>query len=64
MKSGNLLPVLEEDGELVFVRASRTGFEPLKKYKVGESDTWTQPVIAGDRIFVKDVTTLTLWSLK
>jgi outer membrane protein assembly factor BamB len=64
LKSGNLLAVLEDDGELLFVRASKAGFEPLKKYKVAESDTWTQPVLAGNRIFVKDVSILTLWTLK
>lgn len=64
MKSGSLLTVLEEDGELMFVRASRTGFEPLKKYKVADSDTWTQPVLMGERIYVKDVSTLTLWTLR
>lgn len=64
MKSGTLLLVLEDDGELVAVRASRAGFEPLKRYKVAETDTWTQPVIAGDRIYVKDVSSLALWTLK
>ncbi len=62
-RAGNVLFSLENDGELVVLRASQTGFEPLRRYKVADSDTWTQPSISGNRIFVKDVSTLTLWTL-
>ena len=27
------------------------------------SSTWAQPAIAGDRFYVKDVSTLALWTL-
>jgi len=62
-RAGDVLFSLEQDGELVVLRASRTGFEPLRRYKVAEAETWTQPAISGNRIFVKDVSTLTLWTL-
>ncbi len=62
-RAGDVLFSLEEDGELVILRASLTGFEPLRRYKVAEAETWTQPAISGNRIFVKDVSTLTLWTL-
>jgi outer membrane protein assembly factor BamB len=61
-KAGDLIFSLEDDGELVVARANRTTFEPLKRYKLAEAETWTQPVISGDRIFVKDVSTLSLWT--
>jgi hypothetical protein len=35
----------------------------LKRYKVADSATWAQPLITGNRIFVKDVSTLTLWTV-
>jgi outer membrane protein assembly factor BamB len=63
-RAGDLFFSLEDDGELVVARAGRTPFEPLRRYKVAESDTWTQPVISGDRVFVKDVSSLALWTLK
>jgi outer membrane protein assembly factor BamB len=62
-KAGNVVFSLENDGELVVLRASQTGFEPLRRYKVAEAETWAQPAISGNRIFVKDVSTLTLWTL-
>ena len=62
-RAGDVLFSLEQDGELVVLRASQTAFEPLRRYKVAEAETWTQPAISGNRIFVKDVSTLTLWTL-
>ncbi len=64
LKAGDLVFSLESDGELVIFRPGRPGqpaFEPLRRYKVADTDTWTQPVISGNRIFVKDVSTLALW---
>ena len=52
---------LENDSELV-VSASRTGLEELRRYKVADAE----PGAAGDlrhRIFVKDVSALSLWTL-
>jgi len=45
-------------------RGSQSGFEPVKRYTVADSATWAQPAISGDRVFVKDVTSLALWTLK
>ena len=61
--AGDLIFSLEDDGELVVVRNSPTAFEPLQRYKVADTQTWTQPAISGNRIFVKDVSSLTLWTL-
>ena len=43
-------------------RSSKTAFEPCTRYKVADSATWTQAAYSGNRIFVKDVSTLTLWT--
>ena len=62
-RAGEVLFSLQEDGELVILRASQTGFEPLRRYTVAEAATWAHPAISGNRIFVKDVSTLTLWTV-
>ena len=54
---------LKDDAELIVARSSRNGFEPFKRYTVADSATWAQPSISGNRIFIKDVTTLTLWTM-
>ncbi|PYS48543.1 MAG: hypothetical protein DMG13_25340 [Acidobacteria bacterium] len=64
VKAGDLLFLLNDDAELIVVRSNRTRFEPLKRYTVADSSTWAQPTISGNRIFVKNVTSLTLWALE
>jgi outer membrane protein assembly factor BamB len=64
VKADDLLFVLNDDAELIVARSSRTGFEPLTRYSVASSATWAQPAISGTRIFVKDVSSLALWSLQ
>jgi len=60
--AGPLVLSLENDGELVVLRASQTAFELVKRYKLSTAETWTQGVYAGNRIFVKDVTALAMWT--
>ncbi len=60
VRAGETIFSLEDDAELVVVRHSRTAFEPIERYKISDGETWTQPTISGNRIFVKDVSTLTL----
>jgi len=61
-RAGDVLFSLESDGELVVARTSPTAFEPIRRYTVATSETWAQPAISGNRVFVKDVTSLTLWT--
>ena len=63
IKAGGLLFLLNDSAELIVARASQTAFEPLKRYTVAESATWAQPTLSGKRIFVKDVNSLTLWTV-
>ena len=62
VKSGDLLLLLNDDAELIVAKASRSGFEPIVRYKVADSATWAQPAISGNRIFVKDVASVSLWT--
>ena len=62
VRAGDTIFSLEDDAELVVVRHSRTGFEPLGRYEVANSPTWAQPALSTNRLFVKDVASLTLWT--
>ena len=62
--AGDTIFSLEDDAELVVVQNSRTGFKPLKRYEVATSETWAQPTISGNRLFIKDVSSLTLWTFE
>ena len=62
-RSGRTIFSLEDDSELVVIRLNRDRFDPVARFRVADSDTWTQPVVSGNRIFVKDVSSLTLWTI-
>ena len=53
VKAGELLLLLNDDAELIVASASRRGFEPVVRYTVGDSATWAQPAISGQRLFIK-----------
>jgi len=63
VKSEDLLVLLNDDAELIVAKGSPLGFEPIVRYSVAGSATWAQPTLSGRRIFVKDVTSLTLWTV-
>ena len=63
VRAGDLWFALETDAELVVARANPKQFEILKRYTVADSSTWAQPVLSGERVFVKDVSTISLWTL-
>ena len=62
VRAGTLLFALEDDAEFVVARADAAKFEPLKRYTVAQSATWAQPVISGNRVFVRDVNSVSLWT--
>ena len=62
-RAGDIFFSLEEDGELVIFTRTGSTFAVTKRYQVADSETWAAPVISGNRVFVKDVSTLTLWTL-
>jgi outer membrane protein assembly factor BamB len=63
VKADRLLFLLNDDAELIVATSSRTGFEPVVRYAVATSATWAQPAVSGNRVFVKDVSSITLWTL-
>ena len=64
VRAGNLVFSLEDDAELVVFEASRAGLEEIRRYEVADSETWAQPTVAGDRIYVKDVSRLYRWDIR
>ena len=62
LRVGDMIFSLEDDAELVVFGSSRSEFEPLERYQVATSATWAQPTLRGNRLYVKDVSSLTLWT--
>jgi outer membrane protein assembly factor BamB len=63
VRAGSFVMSLEDDAELMVGRVSGSQLQEVKRYTVADAATWTAPVISGNRIFVKDLSTLTLWTV-
>jgi outer membrane protein assembly factor BamB len=61
--AGDLLFILKDDAELLIARSGAKGLETVKTYAVADSATWSAPAVSGRRLFVKDVASLTLWTM-
>ena len=62
-RAGDLLFALKDDAELIVARVGPKGFETVRTYTVADSATWAEPTISGNRVFVKDVSSLALWTV-
>jgi outer membrane protein assembly factor BamB len=54
---------LVNDGQLQIMRATGQAFESVASYRVAENDTYAPPVLLQNGFLVKDLQTLTFWSL-
>lgn len=61
--AGAVLLLLTDGAELIVVKKTGKGFEPLRKYSVADSPTWAHPVILNGGILIKDADSLALWGL-
>jgi hypothetical protein len=64
LSAGEVLFFLTTNAELIVVKRSAKGFEPITRYTVADSPTWAHPVILGKQILIKDTSTLALWSME
>jgi len=58
LSAGDLFFCLTDDAKLFVLRSSATSFAPVKEYQVATSPTWAHPVLMGNRILIKDKTSL------
>jgi outer membrane protein assembly factor BamB len=63
VRAGDTIFALEDDGEMLVMKANRSALSVVRRYDVADSQTWAQPAISGNRVYVKDVAHLTLWAL-
>ena len=54
LRDQGLMIVLSEEGGLALVKADATQFTELAKFPAMEGKTWNHPVLAGDRLFVRN----------
>ena len=64
VKAGGLIFLLNEEARLSVATGAKDGLQILKTYEVADSAAWAQPTVSGNRIFAKDDSTITLWTVQ
>ncbi|OHB81385.1 MAG: hypothetical protein A2V98_21885 [Planctomycetes bacterium RBG_16_64_12] len=64
LDAGDCLLALPNNSEMIAFKPSDRQYEQLALIKVADTPTYAHPVIAGNRIFVKDEDAVTMWTLE
>ncbi len=64
LNAGGALLFLSSEARLTVVRPTGKAFEPLAEYRVSDRQTWAHPVFLGDRILIRDDTSLRCFRLE
>jgi outer membrane protein assembly factor BamB len=64
LSAGAVLLAITDDTNLVVLRPGTKQYTELATFKVAETPTWSYPIVAGNRVYVKDQNSLTLWSIE
>ncbi len=62
--AGSVFFALTPAAQLIVFEPNAKEFKQIASYKVGESGTYAYPIIAGNRVFVKDKDSVILWSIE
>jgi outer membrane protein assembly factor BamB len=64
LNAGSVVLFLTSSGQLVVVKPTGKAYEPIARYRVSDTQTWAHPVFLGDRLLIKDHTTLTSFRIE
>ena len=62
--AGPVLLALTPSAQLIFFAPNEKELKQLASYKVAAGQTHAYPVASGNRIFIKDKDTVTLWTIE
>ena len=64
LDAGSVLLALPSNSELLVFKSGDKQYDEVARIKVADSATYAHPVVAGNRIFVRDQETVTLWTVQ
>jgi len=64
LDAGSILLALPSNSELIAFKPSDKEYTELARIKVADKPTYAHPVIAGNRIYVRDEETLAMWMIE
>ena len=63
VSAGSCLLALPSNGELMVFKPDGKRYDEIARYKVSETPTYAHPVISGNRVFIKDQETVTMFRI-
>jgi outer membrane protein assembly factor BamB len=63
LDAGSALIALTPKSQLIVFQPSDKAYTEVASIKVADTATYSQPVLAGDRLFIEDQDTVTLWTV-
>lgn len=64
LDAGSVILALPSNSELIAFEPSGEGYVELARIKVSDTPTYAHPVIAGNRIFIRDQDAVTMWVIQ
>lgn len=64
LNAGSVILALSSDSKLIAFKPSGKEYNELAQIKVSDTPIYAHPVVAGNRIYVKDEETLTMWTVE
>lgn len=61
---GPVIMALPSSSELIVYKALKEEYQELAKLKIADLPTYATPVVAGNRIFIKDEQSISLWQIQ
>lgn len=61
---GPYIAALPSSSELIFIKPEKEAYTELAKIKVADLPTYATPVFAGNRIYIRDETTVSMWKIQ
>jgi outer membrane protein assembly factor BamB len=61
--TGSVIMALPSNSELIVLKPNDKEYTELARIKVSDTPIYAHPVIAGNRIFIKDQETVTMWTI-
>ncbi|MBN1845372.1 MAG: PQQ-like beta-propeller repeat protein [Sedimentisphaerales bacterium] len=64
VNAGSFLLALPGNAELIVLAADGNQYRQLARYKVSDTPTYAHPIVSGNRVFIKDQQTVTLYAIE
>jgi outer membrane protein assembly factor BamB len=62
--AGSVLFGLTSNAKLVIFEPGDKEYKEIASYKVSDGQTYAYPIVSGNRIFISDQTSVTLWTIE